>query len=198
MSATLNDILFPIFLFVVYFCGVSLFIYNPEDPKVETPESTEPLATSTPISEEETPLAQPIIPQSEPESVPSFDEEEISFPPDPFPSFDEEEIPFYPEPPTPAVQPESLPDAAELDAEPENPFYVQIETIITNLSKRQSRKICQPLGIQQKCGQAEKPLTSIKTEINNLFHDNPEKVITVIQEKLPELIGLPSAKKIAS
>ena len=44
MSATLNDILFPVFLFVVYFCGVSLFIYNPE--------STEPVLGSIPINEE--------------------------------------------------------------------------------------------------------------------------------------------------
>jgi hypothetical protein len=88
MSTTLNDILFPVFLFVVYFCGVSLFIYNPETHNAETPESSEPLVTSTPINEEETPLAQPIIPETQAESIPSFDEEEISFPPDPFPSFD--------------------------------------------------------------------------------------------------------------
>ena len=183
MSATLNEILLPVFLFVIYFCAVSLFIYNPEEPCTETPESTEPILASTSISEEYIPLAQPIIPEPEPESIATFDEEEISFPPDP---------------PTPAVQPESLPDSAKPDTEPENPLYIQTETIITNLSKRQSRKICQPLGIQQKCGKAEKPLTSIKTEINKLFHDNPEKLITVIQEKLPELIGLPPAKKIAS
>jgi hypothetical protein len=185
MSATLNDILFPVFLFVVYFCGVSLFIYNPENPSIAEPtENTEPVLASIPTNEKlETPLAQPIIQEPEPESLPAFDEEKRSLPL---------------EPTIPTVQPESFPDLAIPDAEPENPLYIQIETIITNLSKRQSRKICQPLGIQQKSGQTEKSLTSIKTEINKLFHDNPEKVITVTQEKLPELIGLPPAKKIVS
>jgi hypothetical protein len=76
------------------------------------------------------------------------------------------------------------------DFEQDDHLYIQTETIINNLNKRQSRKLCQPLGIQQKCGQAEKSLTFIKAEIRDLFTSHPEKVIGVIREKLPELIGV--------
>ena len=82
-------------------------------------------------------------------------------------------------------------------------LYVQADQLISNLNKRQSRKLCKPLGIQQKCGKVEKSLTFIKAEIRSLFKDEPERVIAAIQEKLPELICYPrqaseQAAKIAS
>ena len=69
-----------------------------------------------------------------------------------------------------------------------NPLYAQAEEIISYLNKRQSRQMCKPLGIQQKCGGVEKTLTFIKAEIRSLFKDDPERVIAVIEKKLPELI----------
>jgi hypothetical protein len=60
---------------------------------------------------------------------------------------------------------------------------------IKNLNKRQSRQLCKPLGIQQKCGNVEKSLIFIKAEIRSLFKDDPERVIAVIQEKFSDLIS---------
>ncbi|MGH2413462.1 MAG: hypothetical protein ACRDEA_07190, partial [Microcystaceae cyanobacterium] len=78
--------------------------------------------------------------------------------------------------------------ALMIEAKLQNDLHNQIETIINNLNKRQSRKLCKPLGIQQKCGKVEKSLTFIKAEIRSLFKDDPKKVSAAIQEKLPELI----------
>jgi hypothetical protein len=171
MYASINEFLFPIFLFAVYFCGVSILIYNPEKPSKYQQESPDYFPTSNPTEEDEDrSLMEPLIPELKSEEIPPV----------------EEEVSISSEPTTPEVDVDDFPDS-----EVENPLYIQTETIINNLNKRQSRKICQPLGIKQKCGKAEKSLLSIRTEIESLFKHDPEKVISVIQEKLPELISLP-------
>jgi hypothetical protein len=186
MYATINEFLFPIFLFAVYFCGVSILIYNPEKPLKTQQESPDPFPTSNPTEEDKDRyLAEPLIPGSKSEEIPPV-AEEVSISSEPTtPEVDEDDSPDS-EPTTPEVDEDDFPDS-----EVENPLYIQTKAIINNLNKRQSRKICQPLGIKQKCGKAEKSLLSIRTEIENLFKHDPEKVISVIQEKLPELISLP-------
>jgi len=69
------------------------------------------------------------------------------------------------------------PDISEIkqeeitDSEQQNNLHLEAEQIISNLNKRQSRQLCKPLGIQQKCGKVDKSLTLIKAEIPSLFKD---------------------------
>lgn len=166
MYTTINEFLFPVFLFAVYFCAVSLLIYHPQSlsiVKSESPETSSPSYSTNDV--DNSPHIEQLIAESE----------EVSF------IVENEDISS--EPAIPEVQKGDI-----LDSEPDNSLYIQTETIIDNLNKRQIRKLCNPLGIQQKCGEVEKSLTFIKAEIRGFFKSDPEKVIVVIREKLPELI----------
>ena len=173
MNATINEFLFPVFLFAVYFCAASTLMYHPQNlttiPR-EMPETSSQSNSITPV--DDFLLNQPLMTESTEEGSLIIENESISFELD-IPEIKQEEIPKY---------------------EPQNNLHLQTEIIINNLNKRQSRQICRPLGIQQKCGKVEKSLTFIKAEIRSVFKENPERVITVIQEKLPELISTPSEK----
>ncbi len=169
MIATINEILFPFFLFTVFFCTASILLYN-EKKQLQASESNNSTAFES---------------NSQVEKIGSNCSTDMG---EQFPK----EIPLTRE----------IQDAAN-EYEPPNPFYAKADQIISHLNKRQSRKICKPLGIQQKCGKEEKSLTFIKAEIRSLFKDEPERVIAAIKEKLPELICYPrqaseQAAKIAS
>jgi hypothetical protein len=182
MNATINEFLFPVFLFAVYFCAVSTLMYQPQNLTTtyrEMPETSSQSNSITPV--DEFPLNQPLTTESIEESSLVVESESLSFEPD-----------------IPEVQQEEITDSGQ-----QNNLHLQTETIINNLNKRQSRQLCKPLGIQQKHGKVEKTLTFIKAEISSLFKDEPERVIATIQQKLPELIFIPPetsliANKIAS
>lgn len=135
MLATLNDFLMPIFLFVIYFCAVSVLLYPSKRPHLRIEE------------------------KSDAKTLINLDIKDSSL-------------------------------TAQLSNTGHSPhiFYAQTDQLINKLNKRQSRRICKSLGIQQKCDKVEKPLTLIKAEVYSLFKEDPERVIAVIQEKLPELI----------
>ena len=170
MNATINDFLFPVFLFAVYFCAVSNLMYHPQNLTTTYREVSGTVSQSNSItSVDDFPLNQPLTTESIEEDSLIVESESLSFEPD-----------------IPEVQQEEI-----TDSEQQNNIYIQTETIINNLNKRQSRQLCKPLGIQQKHGKVEKTLTFIKAEIRSLFKDEPERVITTIKEKLPELIFIP-------
>jgi len=170
MNATINEVLLPVFLFAVYFCAASTLMYHPQNLTTtyrEIPETASQSNSTTPV--DEFPLNQPLTTESIEESSLVVASENLSFEPD-----------------IPEIQQEEITDSRE-----QNNIYIQTETIINNLNKRQSRQLCKPLGIQQKCGKVEKTLTFIKAEIRSLFKDEPERVIATIKEKLQELIFIP-------
>ena len=156
MLATINDLLFPVFLFAVYFCAASVIVYNSK----QQHQGTQEIVVSKPQASLET----EVTANNSSQEIRQKSSGEFSLP---------------------------------------NDLHAQADQIISHLNKRQSRKICKPLGIQQKCGKVEKSLTFIKAEIRTLFKDEPERVIAAIKEKLPELICIPpepseQAQRIAS
>jgi hypothetical protein len=166
MNTVINDVVLPVFLFFVYFCAFSLFIYKPEIPTKE--ETTSSSDEQNSVNSENV-GHQP--PQSETETMLFIEQDE--------------EVPA--ELPISNEQREEI-----IESEPEigdNPLYIQTERIINKLNKRQTRKICQPLGIKQKSGKSEKSLMSIKTEIEQRFKEQPLQVIGVIRLRLPELLS---------
>ncbi|MEG3437845.1 hypothetical protein V0288_12025 [Pannus brasiliensis CCIBt3594] len=144
MLATINESLFPIFLFLLYFCVISVTLTRRSN------------ASGASESMKDTPSA--------PDS-----EIEITAPP-----IDREIVP--------------VPDGDSRQFEREDDSLVQTEILIDKLTKRSCRKICKPLGIRQTRGKTEKPLTSIKAEIQELFRENPARVRSVIEVNLPELL----------
>ncbi len=166
MNTVINDVVFPVFLFLVYFCAFSLFIYKPE---ISTQEETLSSSDEQSTVNLENVGHQP--PESETETMLKVEQDE--------------EVPA--ELPITNEQLEEI-----IEPEPEigdNPLYIQTETIINKLNKRQTRKICQPLGIKQKSGKSEKSLMSIRTEIEQRFKEEPLQVIGVIRLRLPELLS---------
>jgi len=161
MVTSINEFLFPVFLFIAYLCTVSFFVHH--SPKLTSLDlEVSKITTDAPYLEEQsvTELTKAVSP--------IIDHEKLAI----------ERI---------------ISDVKEKEMtsfHQSNDLYIQTERIINNLSKRQSRKICKPLGIQQKCGKIEKSLTFIKAEVRSLFKEDPERVIAVIQEKLPELISM--------
>jgi hypothetical protein len=161
MVTSINEFLFPVFLFIVYVCTVSVFVHHSRkltslDPEVST------ITTDNPYLKE-----QSITESTQVVSL-FIDHEKLAIERIISDVKEKEMTNFY----------------------QSNDLYIQTEKIINNLSKRQSRKLCKLLGIQQKCGKIEKSLTFIKAEVRSLFKENPERVIAAIQEKLPELISI--------
>jgi hypothetical protein len=64
----------------------------------------------------------------------------------------------------------------------------QASQAIDRLSKRQARKLCSPLGIPQKTNGVELTLDLMKASIRRQFKDNPQQVIGIIRDRLPELL----------
>jgi len=63
--------------------------------------------------------------------------------------------------------------------------------VIDKLGKREARRLCSPLGIQQKCNGVELTTELMVASIRREFKTNPERVIEVICERLPELLSVP-------
>ena len=169
--ATINHILLPPFLFIFYFCVICFLHYN-----VNTTAQSELPIIQTQPEQENFSIAQ------------AFSEE---FDPEPE---QDEEFDLEPEPDTGTqITPFSREEPQQSQPQISKQLYDQIAAIIENLTKRQSRKLCSPvvkggLGIQQKRQGVEKSLEFIKAEIKAKFKTNPEPVIAVIRNRLPELL----------
>ncbi len=167
MVTTINQFLFPILLFVCYYCTVSVAIYYQQNQSKATTEKSTIFPNIQVIFDEEEALSDENLMRESTEEVSPIVKKSHSV--------------------IPEVKQNKTPKSGQ-----QNPLYTEAEVIIKNLNKRQSRQLCKPLGIQQKCGKVEKSLTFIKAEIRSLFKDDPERVIAVIQEKFSDLISMAS------
>jgi hypothetical protein len=174
MLSTLNALLLPFFLFAVYFCAACLIIY-PSNPQRQG-------SQEQPLTASELNLTLEVTANSFTQEVSEEERTALPSPENSENSSKEAEFSQVQEP-----------EATETQRSPQ--LQAQAETILNNLNKRQSRQLCKPLGIQQKCGKVEKSLTFIKAEIRGLFKQEPARVIAVLEEKFPELrVPLPEVK----
>jgi hypothetical protein len=171
MVTTINEFLFPILLFVCYYCTVSVAIYHQQSPFKATAEKSAIFPNIQVIFDEEEALFDENLMRESTEEVSPIAEKSHSFV--------EQDC-------TKVKQNKTLTSGQQ------NSLYTEAEAIIKNLNKRQSRQLCKPLGIQQKCGKVEKSLIFIKAEIRSVLKDDPERVIAVIQEKFSDLISTAS------
>jgi hypothetical protein len=75
--------------------------------------------------------------------------------------------------------------------EPQPDISARALDVIDKLGKREARRLCLPLGIQQKCNGVELTTELMVASIRREFKTNPERVIEVICERLPELLSAP-------
>jgi hypothetical protein len=83
----------------------------------------------------------------------------------------------------------STPDTRVQEAQPD--ISARALDVIDKLGKREARRLCSPLGIQQKCNGVELTTELMVASIRREFKTNPERVIEVICERLPELLSVP-------
>lgn len=166
--ATINEIMIPPFLFLVVFCFLCCQLKRPH------------YATATQQPEAEIkPVAFP-QPQDSPEAV-----EEIIL----------EQEPTVEEPATEDL--EDVPvktDAGEsvtteLIQNPQPELYIQVLAAIDELGKREGRKVMGGLKLQQKRNGVELSTELMVASIRREFKANPDRVIEVIRERLPELLS---------
>ena len=187
---TINQILLPPFLFGVYlgiFCIIFKDLLNISESRTQPPTTVSKTKESDPNTKEQDSLA---IENS------STSTKEQDFPAikDPWISSQEKDSPvskntsiastqISPDDPTDkATNQESQVATKTIDEN--NSFFA---TLIDTLNKRQLRKLCKPLEIQQKSNGVEKTAVFLKAEVKNRFKTNPSQVIKVMVERLPEL-----------
>lgn len=88
--------------------------------------------------------------------------------------------------PTPAVSEDT---AMETQREAtQDDFHNQVLAAINELGKREARRLCSPLKIQQKRNGIELSTELMVAAIRKKFKTNPDQVIAVIRERLPKLL----------
>ena len=97
----------------------------------------------------------------------------------------EEELQFIP---TAAVS-----ENTAVDTQPEltqDDFHSQVLAAIDSLGKREARRLCSPLKIQQKRNGIELSTELMLAAIRKKFKSDPDRVIAVIGERLPKLLAI--------
>ncbi len=177
MNTTINEILFPAFLFAVYFCIASILYTSTNVTTTSQNIATQHLLVATKSEAVQFDKFYSQVKQMIQEDIVENPHSpiEIAIPP----IKDEEIIVTLPQ--IPEIKEQEI-----IKVKPVN-IHTQTEDIINKLTKRQSLKLFKPLGIKRKNGTVEKTLGVTKAEILDLFKQEPEKVTKVLQEYLPEL-----------
>ena len=168
--ATLNEILLPPFLFFVTFCFLCCQLSRLGATVTIQPE-TKPVAIPQPEAIEE------IQVQTEQEPVPVT-----------VPTVEELTCAIWA---APVVEPQT---AQETDLKPEpgasqqSKLHAPVLAVIDNLGKREARKVMGGLKLQQKRNGVELSTELMVASIRREFKVDPERVIEVIRERLPELL----------
>jgi Flp pilus assembly protein TadG len=83
MNATINEFLFPVFLFAVYFCAVSTLMYHPQNLTTTYREVSRTVSQSNSITPvDEFPINQPLTTEPIEEDSLIVESESLSFEPD--------------------------------------------------------------------------------------------------------------------
>lgn len=182
--ATINSILFPLFLFLVTFCFLCCqlprhsHINSTIEPKAQeeaiaTPQQEdEPESGEEILSEQEPAVEELAIPSAQPDTPVTEDLENVPVEADAGESVTALSVSF----------PQSSLEAIALAA-------------LDNLGKREARKLMGGLKLQQKRNGVELSTELMIASIRREFKVSPERVIEVINERLPELLTNATARE---
>ena len=166
----LNELLLPPFLFMVYFSLGAMLIYMMR-PQNKTTQPDMSLADYAAAFAEE------------------FDPDPIST------DLPEQEPPLSAEDdsaPDTAITNAPSPPSQEKTALSESPIKLSLTDLLTDfiktLKQAQLRKLCYPLGIQQKRNGVWLSTDLMRGEIQRHLKQNPEKVWQVCQERIPTFV----------
>jgi hypothetical protein len=170
--AAINDVLLPVVLFVIYFVFVSIVRYNLKE-KAN-------VSTEKEVSKKSKEQTKPFTYK---------DAFSADYDPDPVPEITEEIIA--------SVQQENIvPVVAKTTEEQEDnqettivEDHQSIPEIIDSLGKRDIRKLCSPLGIQQKTNGTELTTELMKALVKRKFKENPQLVFEVMSDRFPSLMS---------
>lgn len=181
--STLNEILLPPFIFLVTFCFLCCQVPSPI-PKCGTNRVTElePLNQNTSICEPHT------------ETVVEIKEEEnLAIAENPYVEAKEETLEIETSPIGGATSlEESSSDSClnQQDSSEQLEIHGLISKALDTLTKRQARKLMGGLGLQQKRNGVELSTELMIANIKREFKTNPEKLMQIIEERLPEIISV--------
>lgn len=182
--STLNEILLPPFIFLVTFCFLCCQVASPI-PKSGTNRVTElkPLNQNTSICE---PHTETVVEIKE-------EEENLAIAENPYVEAKEETLEIEASPIGGATSlEESSSDSClnQQDSSEQLEIHGLISKALDTLTKRQARKLMGGLGLQQKRNGVELSTELMIANIKREFKTNPEKLIQIIEERLPEIISV--------
>ena len=177
--ATLNEVLLPPFLFIVVFCFLCCQMKRTRyTTAIDQPE-IEPIAIPQQKTE---PYSVEEILQADVGSVPVVEEPATPSPqPDKRATEDFEDVPVE-------KDVEETVTSAEPISTQQTEFYAQALAVIDELGKREARKLMGGLKLQQKRNGVELSTELMIASIRREFKVNPERVIEVMSDRLPELV----------
>jgi hypothetical protein len=174
--ATINDTLLPVALFVIYFVFVSVVRYNLKE-KASTSYDKEVSKTS----------------EEPPKPFTYRDAFSAEFDPDPVLDFTEEIMESVELKSLEKVEASTTTEITENESinAPTTTAtnHQSIPEIIDGLGKRDIRKLCSPLGIQQKTNGTELTTELMKALVKRKFKENPLLVVEVISVRFPDLLS---------
>lgn len=175
--ATINSILFPLFLFLVTFCFLCCqlprhsYITDTIQPKAQEEAIAPPQQEDEPesgeeiLSEQEPAVEGTAIPSAQPDTPVTEDLENV---------------------PVEADAGESV--TAFSVSNPQSSLEAQALAALDNLGKREARKLMGGLKLQQKRNGVELSTELMVASIRREFKVDPERVIEVMSDRLPELL----------
>lgn len=175
--ATINEILFPLFLFLVTFCFLCCqlprhsYITDTIQPKAQEEAIAPPQQEDEPesgeeiLSEQEPAVEGSAIPSAQPDTPVTEDLENV---------------------PVEADAGESV--TAFSVSNPQSSLEAQALAALDNLGKREARKLMGGLKLQQKRNGVELSTELMVASIRREFKVDPERVIEVMSDRLPELL----------
>jgi hypothetical protein len=173
--STINDTLFPVVLFVIYFCFVSVLRYN--------------LKNKSNVSTDKE------VSKKSKETSKTFtyrDAFSAEFDPDPVLDFTEEIMESVELKSLEKVEASTTTEITENESinAPTTTAtnHQSIPEIIDGLGKRDIRKLCAPLGIKQKTNGTELTTELMKALVKRKFKENPQLVFEVISDRFPSLM----------
>ena len=199
---TLNNILFPLFLFLITFSIACSFSSTPK-PATPQPQSQlilaasilEPIKFSTPEISVQVPVLQHIdilhtihIEQTQIDEPTEVTPSQVPFSiplNEPTKAGESTQITLTTETITTVVQETEITETVQIIDSPQEDC--DVTNIIALLTKRQSLKLFTPLVIKRRVNKVEKNLATTKAEILALYKENPSKVTSILQTHLPEL-----------
>jgi hypothetical protein len=181
--ATLNEILLPPFLFLVVFCFLCCHLPRPRYSTATIQLEAEDGAIAIP--QQKTSTVEEILLEQEPSpaTTPAVEEPAASRPQPDTTAFKDLREDVLVE----KDAPETVASAEPISSQ-QTELEAQVLAIIDNLGKREARKLMGGLRLQQKRNGVELSTELMVASIRREFKADPERVIEVMSDRLPELL----------